>query len=166
MRTGGATAVPASSITVTPSGSDATSLNLTLSFGSPSSFSVTSNQTSTISFNYMATPSAGFTIPANDELYGYVYSGTGTISDTPKGGCEGSSCPPGSTFTEYLDEDIEAVGGAAGSASVTSLEEKWFITADTLSARSITAFRHWLGCYGAAWPAQEAKERCTRSRLI
>jgi hypothetical protein len=118
--TGDAVAIPSSSITVTPSGSDATSLNLTLSFGSPSTFSLLSGETSELAFEYSATPLAGYGISKIDELAPYV----GLIV-SPILVCIVPTCPfPSPDSTTFT---VEAGVTASGITTVNSLEDEWFV---------------------------------------
>ena len=118
--TGGAVAIPSSSITVTPSGSDATSLNLTLSFGSPSTFSLLSGETASLTFDYSATPLPGYGISKIDELAPYV----GLIV-SPILVCIVPACPfPSPNSTTFT---VEAGVTANAITTVNSLEEEWFV---------------------------------------
>jgi hypothetical protein len=118
--TGGAVAIPSSSITVTPSGSDVTSLDLTLSFGSPSIFSLPSGETSELTFEYSATPLAGYGISEIDELAPFV-----GLTVSPILVCIVPTCPfPSPDSTTFT---IEAGVTASAITTVNSLEDKWYV---------------------------------------
>jgi hypothetical protein len=123
--TGGAVAIPSSSITITPSGSDATSLDLALSFSSTSPFSVNSNQTSTLSFDYTVTPLAGYElIPSSPyfTFYSYNYAGTGSVSVNPN-----ESGPIPGTAPVSQSDIIELSGGTSGNIDLTSSTDYWYV---------------------------------------
>lgn len=118
--TGGATAALSSSITVTPSGSDLTSLNLTLTFPTSSVYAG-NGQTSTLSFDYVVTPLSGYTITGSPLYWNWDYTGAGTATTSPT---IGSSLPTTSPLSVY--DSVEALGGA-GTATLTSYEDSWVL---------------------------------------
>jgi len=119
--TGGATPAPSSSITVTPSGSDLTSLNLTLTFPTSSVYAG-NDQTSTLSFDYVVTPLSGYAITGSPYYYYYDYTGAGTVISN-------GVVFPGTPTTSPIavDDNIEVLGGDPGTATLTSYEDSWVL---------------------------------------
>jgi hypothetical protein len=140
--TGGAGAVTPSSITVTPGGSDATSLDLTLTF---TALSASSNQTSTVTFDYVVTPLNGFALPgANTYNWTETYSGTGTTIINSL-----YTIPGGFPTTASLQDfaSIEASGGTAGGVTTNTYEDAWYVAATPIPA-ALPLFASGLGALG------------------
>lgn len=108
-------------------------------------------------FDYTLTPLNGYAITGG--VTDYVESLTGTGDYLIGTVCLPSITCSFPTTAPIMPRNVANVDGrSSGSASFASFDDIWYVGGNAI-ASNLTAFRRWLGCYGAAWLAQDAKER-------